>query len=133
MSLVGTFLSTCLVLLHGGEGTPPVTSSEVTETLPPQRQTPWKGKPISLSLKDADVREVLRLFAEIGNFNLVLDPSVEGTVTVELSDIPWDQALHVILRTHGLAAEIDGRIWSVEDGVPGPARTRSRPAGNLPR
>jgi type IV pilus assembly protein PilQ len=74
----------------------------------------WKGFPISLSLRDAPLSEVLRSFARLAGFNLVLDPRVEGEVTVELKDVPWDQALHVILKTHGMGAEVDGRVWMVE-------------------
>jgi hypothetical protein len=73
----------------------------------------WKGFPISLSLRDAPLPEVLRTFAVLVGFNLVLAPGVNGSVTAELKDVPWDQALDVILKTNGLAAEIDGRIWWV--------------------
>ena len=81
---------------------------------PPQTQSRWKGFPISLSLRDAPLPEVLRSFARIAGVNLVLHPGVTGTVTVELHDVPWDQALYVILKTQGMAAEIDGRVWIVE-------------------
>lgn len=75
----------------------------------------WQpGERISLSLKDADLAEVLRSFARLAGFNLVLDPAVRGRVTVELQDVPWEQALEVILRTHGLAAEIDGSAWRLQ-------------------
>ena len=74
----------------------------------------WKGFPISLSLRKAPLPEVLRSFARLGGFNLVLDPRVQGEVTVELKDVPWDQALHVILKAHGMGAEVDGRVWMVE-------------------
>jgi hypothetical protein len=74
----------------------------------------WRGAPISLSLRDAPLPEVLRTFAKIAGVNLILDPEVQGLVTVELKDVPWDQALYVILKTHGMAAEIDGRVWLVE-------------------
>lgn len=81
---------------------------------PPQAQSRWRGFPISLSLRDAPLPEVLRSFARIAGVNLVLHPGVTGTVTVELHDVPWDQALYVILKTQGIAAEIDGRVWIVE-------------------
>ncbi len=68
------------------------------------------GAPISLSLREADLRDVLRSFAQLGGFDLVLDASVRGSVTVELRQVPWERALQVILQTHGLGAEIDGRI-----------------------
>jgi len=73
----------------------------------------WRGFPISLSLRDAPLPEVLRTFARLAHFNLVLDPRVQGSVTVELEDVPWDQALYVILKTHGLGAEVDGRLWLI--------------------
>ena len=66
----------------------------------------WVGEPISLSLKNADLTEVLRTFARLTDTNLVIDPAVRGEVTVELKDVPWDQALWVILKTHGLGLEI---------------------------
>ena len=81
---------------------------------PAQAQSRWRGFPISLSLRDAPLPEVLRSFARIAGVNLVLHPGVTGTVTVELQDVPWDQALYVILKTQGMAAEIDGRVWIVE-------------------
>jgi hypothetical protein len=73
----------------------------------------WHGEPITLSLRDAPLPEVLRTFAKVAGVNLILDPKVQGSVTVELQDVPWDQALYVILKTHGMAAEVDGRIWVV--------------------
>jgi hypothetical protein len=81
---------------------------------PPQAKSRWHGFPISLSLRDAPLPEVLRSFARIAGVNLVLSPGVAGDVTVELKDVPWDQALWVILKTHDMAAEIDGNVWSVE-------------------
>lgn len=81
----------------------------------PSGQGQWRGFPISLSLRNAPLPEVLRAFAQLAGFNLILDPRVpQETVTVELKDVPWDQALHVILKTHGLAAEVDGRLWLIE-------------------
>lgn len=66
------------------------------------------GEPITLSLKDADLVETLRSFAELGGFNLVIDPAVSGTVTAEFKDVPWDQALEAILKIHGLGMDISG-------------------------
>lgn len=64
------------------------------------------GDEIDLSLRDADLPEVLRSFARMGDFNLVLQPSVRGKVTVELKKVPWDQAMDVILRMHGLGLDV---------------------------
>ena len=83
----------------------------VIATGEPRRQ--WFGTPISLSLKNADLAEVLRSLARLTKLNLILDPRIEGKVTVELVNVPWDQALHVILKTHRLAMEVDGSIVSI--------------------
>ena len=70
----------------------------------------WSGEPISLDLKDADIRDVLKTFAKLGHFNLAIDPEVKGSVTVCLENVPWDQALDVILRMNGLAYVLEGNI-----------------------
>lgn len=77
----------------------------------------WRGEPISLSLRDADLVEVLRSFGKLAKVNLVIDPAVKGTVTVELHDVPWDQALYVILKSHGLGMEISGNVWSLKSAA----------------
>jgi type II secretory pathway component GspD/PulD (secretin) len=75
---------------------------------------PWRGTPISLSLREAPLPEVLRAFAQLAGFNLVIDPRVlPEPVTLELKNVPWDLALHVILKTHRLGAEVDGQLWLV--------------------
>ena len=70
--------------------------------------TTYFGETINMSLRNADLVEVLRSFAEIGNFNLVLQPGITGTVTVELKDVPWDQALSQILKINNLGMDITG-------------------------
>jgi type II secretory pathway component HofQ len=74
------------------------------------------GRPvpvISLSLKDADLVEVVRSLARIAQVNVIFDPGVSGKVTAELVDVRWDHALAVILKTQGLGMELDGRILTV--------------------
>lgn len=73
----------------------------------------WTGFPISVSLHKAPLQDVVKTFAKLAGFNVLLDPRVQGSVTVELKDVPWDQALYLILKTHGMGAEIDGRMWVV--------------------
>jgi type IV pilus assembly protein PilQ len=70
----------------------------------------YTGQPVVLDFQGADLRAVLRTFAEISGLNMVIDPSVQGTVDVALRDVPWDQALDIILRTHNLGYSIDGTI-----------------------
>ena len=73
----------------------------------------YVGDPISLSLKDADIKDVLRSFAKISGLNVVLQPGVRGTVTVELESVPWDQALDQILKINNLGYELDGNIMRI--------------------
>ena len=70
----------------------------------------FTGFPISLDFQGADLRAVLRTFAEISGLNIVIDPSIQGTVDVALRDVPWDQALDIILRANRLGYSIDGTI-----------------------
>ena len=65
---------------------------------------------VSLDLKEAPLLDVLRYFSEVSGFNLVVDPSVDGTVTVRLIDVPWDQALKVILRAHDLGFDAQDNV-----------------------
>ncbi len=64
--------------------------------------TKYTGEPISLSLKDADIRDVLRMFHDISKMNIVVNPAVRGKVTVDLTNVPWDQAMDIILKNNGL-------------------------------
>ena len=84
----------------------------------PQTQAPvvapaqarYTGNPVSLDFQGADLRAVLRTFSEISGLNLVIDPTIQGTVDVALRDVPWDQALDIILRANKLGYVIDGTI-----------------------
>ena len=73
----------------------------------------YVGEPINFSLRDADIKEVLRTFAKISGLNMVIQPGVSGPVTVELEQVPWDQALEIILKTNNLGYEIEGNIMRV--------------------
>lgn len=70
----------------------------------------FRGAPIDLDLKGADVHDVCRLLAEVGQVNIVVAGDVQGTVTVRLKKVPWDQALDVILRARGLHKEREGNV-----------------------
>jgi type IV pilus assembly protein PilQ len=73
----------------------------------------YRGEPITMHLKDADIRDLLRSFSEFSGLNFVLQPSVRGTVTVELTDVPWDQALDLVLKTNDLGYELEGNILRI--------------------
>jgi type IV pilus secretin PilQ/predicted competence protein len=73
----------------------------------------FTGEPIDLTLKDADIRDVLRTFAQLTGLNIAIDPQVAGTVTVEFEGVPWDQALDLILRQNALDYTISGNVMRV--------------------
>ena len=70
----------------------------------------YSGHPISLDFQGVDLRAVLRTFNEISGLNVVIDPSIQGSVDVALRDVPWDQALDIILRANKLGYVVDGTI-----------------------
>ncbi len=80
-------------------------------TAPPAAR--YTGNPVSLDFQGADLRAVLRTFSEISGLNLVIDPTIQGTVDVALRDVPWDQALDIILRANKLGYSVDGTIVRV--------------------
>jgi type IV pilus assembly protein PilQ len=76
-----------------------------------QGQRQFSGDPVTLDFQGADLRAVLRTFAEISNgLNIIIDPSIQGTVDVSLRDVPWDQALDIILRSNKLGYSVEGNI-----------------------
>jgi type IV pilus assembly protein PilQ len=81
-----------------------------TQQLTLGRGRNYTGNPISLDFQGADLRSVLRMFSEISGLNIVIDPAVQGTVDVMLTDVPWDQALDIILRANKLGYMLDGTI-----------------------
>ncbi len=85
-------------------------------TEPPQTpiaEKKYSGDPISVNLKDVDLKDFFRLIHEISGLNVVLDPSVHGNVTLVLDEVPWDQALDIVLRNNGLTKEIDGNVLRI--------------------
>jgi type IV pilus secretin PilQ/predicted competence protein len=74
---------------------------------------PYTGEPLSLNLKDADIKDVLHTFQQLTGLNIAVDPQVTGAVTVDFTDIPWDQALEIILRQNGLAYVLEGNVMRV--------------------
>ena len=73
----------------------------------------YTGTRISLDFKDADIRNILRLIAEVSNLNIVAGDDVQGTVTLRLNDVPWDQVLDVILLSNNLGKSLDGNILRI--------------------
>jgi type IV pilus assembly protein PilQ len=73
-------------------------------------QPRFTGHPVTLDFQGADLRMVLRTFADISGLNIVIDQAVQGSVDVSLNEVPWDQALDIILRDHKLGYSVDGTI-----------------------
>ena len=73
-------------------------------------QARFTGHPVTLDFQGADLRTVLRTFADISGLNIVIDQSVQGAVDVSLHEVPWDQALDIILRDHKLGYSVEGTI-----------------------
>jgi len=70
----------------------------------------YTGKAISLDLLDADIKNVLRLIAEITGSNMVIEPDVAGQVTLKVEQVPWDQVLDLILSMNNLGKEEVGNV-----------------------
>lgn len=71
------------------------------------------GKPVTLNVRDADLVDVFRLIGEASGFNIVIGEEVKGKITLALNDVPWDQALDLILRTQRLGAERSNNVLRI--------------------
>lgn len=78
----------------------------------PAAQRTYTGTPVTFDFVGADLRAVLRAFSDkdISGLNVVIDPAIQGTVDVSLREVPWDQALEVILRAHKLGYVIENNV-----------------------
>jgi type IV pilus assembly protein PilQ len=84
------------------------------DTLAPSPSEPvFTGQKISLDFKDADIQNVLRVLADVSGLNIIATDDVQGKVTLHLSDVPWDQAFDLILRTNRLEKTQEGNVVRV--------------------
>jgi type IV pilus assembly protein PilQ len=88
----------------------PVQPGASTPIGSPQGEKVYIGHPVTLDFQNVDLRSVLRVFVDISGLNIVIDPAVQGTVDIVLRDVPWDQALDIILRTNKLGYTVDGTV-----------------------
>lgn len=70
----------------------------------------YSGRPVTFNFQDVPVRTVLQLIAEESNLNIVASDTVQGNVTLRLVNVPWDQALDIVLRAKGLDKRRDGAV-----------------------
>jgi type IV pilus assembly protein PilQ len=90
---------------------PSPSATPIQETPLEPRQ--YTGQKISLDFKDADIKNVLRILADVGGLNLITTEEVKGLVTLRLIDLPWDQALDLILKTYSFEAVQDGNVLRI--------------------
>src|SRR6202789_1354958 len=83
------------------------------EQKPADRGAKYTGEPISVNLKDVDLKDFLRLIHEISGLNVVLDPMIHGNLTIVLDDVPWDQALDIVLKNNDLSRQLDGNVLRI--------------------
>jgi type IV pilus assembly protein PilQ len=94
----------------------PITQQSVAQVpLPPQgpRRRVYHGPPIDFDFKDAPIQDLLRVIAETGHVNIVMPDTIDAKVTVRLKGVPWDQALDVILASHGLWYRREGKLYRI--------------------
>jgi type IV pilus assembly protein PilQ len=81
---------------------------------PPEAAKPvYTGEPISLNLKDVDLKDFFRLIHEISGLNIIIDPDVSGEVTLVLDSVPWDQALEIVLKNNHLGKILEGNVLRI--------------------
>ncbi len=87
-----------------------INATTVTQAATAIAQRGYSGKPVTFNFQDVPVRTVLQLIAEESNLNVVASDSVEGNVTLRLVNVPWDQALDIVLRAKGLDKRREGGV-----------------------
>ncbi len=73
----------------------------------------YEGDKLSLNFQNIEIRAVLQIVADFADLNLVASDAVSGTITLRLKDVPWDQALDIVLRTNGLDKRVQGNVLLV--------------------
>jgi type IV pilus assembly protein PilQ len=87
--------------------------STTASPAPPAAAAKYTGEPISVNLKDVDLRDFFRLIHEISGLNVVLDPAVKGSLTIVLDEVPWDQALDIVLQNNSLDKQLNGNVLRI--------------------
>jgi type IV pilus assembly protein PilQ len=118
LSLVLMLVSTGLIGSRvAGQAPPAVRSAGLPSSLaaPAGQVRQYTGTPIDIDFQGTDLRTVLRLLAETGGINLVIDPTVpaDAKVDLKLTQVPWDQAFDIVVKTSQLSYEVDGTVVRV--------------------
>jgi len=78
-----------------------------------ERQDEYSGEVMTLKFKDADLRDIITYIGEHVGLNVVFDPEVRGVVTCNLVDVPWDQALDILLKTNKMGRTLEGNVLRI--------------------
>jgi len=70
----------------------------------------YTGEKITIKFRDADIRDVIMYLCRVGGLNVVFHPEVSGKVTIDLKDVPWDQALDLVLKLNRLGKVLEGNV-----------------------
>lgn len=89
---------------------PQSAAAQAAETAAGTAEKKYVGHPISLDFRDGDLQDIFRLFADISGMNVVVNPGVSGKITLKLNEVPWDQALDLILKANGLGFTLEGNV-----------------------
>jgi type IV pilus secretin PilQ/predicted competence protein len=89
------------------------TGGQTAGAATPPEQPHYSGEPISLNLKDVDLKDFFRLIHEISGLNILIDPNVTGTVTLVIDNVPWDQALDIVLKNNNLGKALEGSVLRI--------------------
>ena len=100
----------CDAAASGGPPPKPVAEAQLPAS---PAEAGYSGERISLELKDADLKDFFRLIGGISGLNIVLDPDVEGSLTLFLKEVPWDQALDVVLENQGMGRRLSGSVLRI--------------------
>jgi type IV pilus assembly protein PilQ len=96
-----------------GATSTPIAQQSVAQVPQPSRRRVYRGATINLEVKDAPIHDLLRLIADTGRVNIVVPDTINPRVTVRLQRVPWDQALEVILASHGLWYRREGNLYRI--------------------
>ncbi len=87
--------------------------TQMEQPKPATNGSKYTGEPISVNLKDVDLKDFFRLIHEISGLNVVLDPMIHGNLTIVLDDVPWDQALDIVLKNNDLSRQLEGNVLRI--------------------
>ena len=88
-------------------------AQEDSKRLPGRGAEGYRGERLSLNFQNIDVRALLQVIADFTNLNIVTSDSVQGTLTLRLKDVPWDQALEIVLQSRGLDMRRNGNVLMI--------------------